>query len=755
MKTKTNPARFLVAMAVLLCIVLLGACSLFQKPGTSKLLLKLSFTLEPARARDMTPQAKQARTARTITPSDSWKIAQYNIDGLHSDGTSVSLKSAETSLNLQLKPGDWAFTVKAFTQAGQEVACGTQSARLQPGRSATLVVNLLPLEGNGSLELSISSSYPLAQGEKITGSLNFLGLPGHPDSGESPPIPIEIQPGQSVLTLPSVQAGYHELSLCLVDSNNDPSGGLAEVVLVLAGFQTKASCTVEVGASGLSFSPKLADPSPLSTPVCSVKHVLARGSSIAPLVVLTDGGPAEEISSSWYFNGRKHGSSLSVSSGGILPATTLVCPPTQETFGLSKLQASFIGRSTVSGRAVSTSVSYDLIDGPAGSWSSWVSGYDYRAAVGPSLFRGDSDGDNGTGNKASVRGLASSPQGLVAIAGLDSDSALHAFVSPAGQEVGAGGAGDSEPSKLPPSASWMRLWRDQIKVEGSAKNADVLAFSCDGSHLAATQSGSTAGWLKIYALDAGGDIQSTFTTTPNLGAPTGLRELKALCFSNDSARLYTIGSPDQTIFSYAEDGQTWVCRSTLAIPEAGAGSQNLKDLEVTTSGAIVVSSGEASKLFVFNDDGTGLLSLGQTIVPGTGSHILNSPSSIAASLVCDRFYVLNDKDEILIYGRAETAAPYSLQSGLKLPTNVSGASCLSVGSASPDSSEEILCVVGGADVGFYKVDAAGNFVGSDSIRPDAGNASGLGGASAVCHSGVTFFVGGGSSGMVSVLSAGE
>lgn len=755
MKIKTTPARLLVALAVLLCTVLLGACSLFQKRGTAKLLLKLTFTLEPGSVRSMTPQAGQAGTARTITPSDSWKIAQYSIDGLHSDGTSVSLKSAETSLNLQLKPGDWVFTVEALTQAGQEVACGTQSARLQPGRSAILVVNLLPLEGSGSLELSISSSYPLSAGEKIAGSLNFLGLPGYPDTDESPSVPIEIQPGQSVFSLPSVRAGYHELSLCLIDSDNNPSGGLAEVVLVLAGFQTKASCTVEVGFSGLSFSPKLVDPSPLSAPVCSVNHVLAHGTSVAPLVVLTGGEQAGEISASWYFNGRKHGSGLVVSPGGLLPADTLACPPAPESSGLSKLQASFIGRSTASGRAVSTSVSYDLIDGPAGSWSRWVAGYDYRASAGPSLFRQDCESDSGTGNKVSVRGLASSPQGLVAIAGLDSDSALHVFVAPAGIEVGAGESGGTGASKLPPSASWMRLWRDQIKVEGSAKNADVLAFSFDGRHLAATQAGSTAGWLKIYALDAGGDILSTFTTTPNLGAPDGLRELKALCFSNDGARLYAIGSPGQTIFSYAEDGQTWSCRSSLAIPEAGTGSQNLKDLEVTTSGAIVVSSGEASKLFVFNDDGTGIVSLGQTITPVTGNYILSSPSSIAASAVFDRFYVLNDKDEIVVYGRAEPTVPYTLQGGIKLQASVSGAACLSAGAAAPDSREEILCVTGGSEVGLYKVDAAGNFVGSDSIRPDTGNATGLGGAGAVCHDGATFFVSGGSSGMVSVLSTDE
>ncbi|MCE5255380.1 MAG: hypothetical protein LLF89_00870, partial [Spirochaetaceae bacterium] len=726
-------------LIVMVSCMQLEACSLFQKKGTTKLVIRL--TLDPNLARTMEKQASAAKTARTTVPASDWTIAHYSIEGTHSDGTVVTVDNASSSTEQQLKPGDWTFTARAFSAAGLEVANGTKSARLQPGRSATLVIMLLPLEGTGSLELSISSSYPLADGEKISGSLSYKGLPGHLGTISPDPIPIEILPGQSVFSLAAIQAGYYELGLCHFDSEGNPAGGLADIILILAGFQTKGSCTIEVGASVLGFSPVNIDPSPLETPLASVNHLLPHGGTIAPLVIPCSGDNAESLTSSWYFNGQKQSSGTPIASGGrLLPANTIACPPLNENSGLSKVQANFIEQSQASGRAASANIVYEFIGGPAGSWTSWEAGYDYRAAMGASLFRKGEESNKGAGKSSVIRAVAGSPSGLIAVSGMDIDSALHVFAAPCGAEISAGeGSGTTI---LPPSSSWIRLWRDQIRIDGSAKNEDVLAVSSDARRIAATQTGSTTGWLRIYTLDENGDQVSVFDTSIGMGAPSGLRELKALDFSSDGCRLYAISSPSQTIFSYVNDGQTWVCKTNMSIPEAGTGTKNLKDLQVTSSDAIVVVSCETSQLFIYADDGTGVLNREQTIAAeSTGGFILASPTAVAVSASRDVFYVLNNTDEILVYGRAQASDPYALLGGIRLPASVAGAKCICAGAASDGSQDEVLCVVGGDGIGFYHVDAVGHLLESDILHPDAENLAGLAEANCVCYAGGAYIIG--------------
>jgi hypothetical protein len=270
--------------------------------------------------------------------------------------------------------------------------------------------------------------------------------------------------------------------------------------------------------------------------------------------------------------------------------------------------------------------------------------------------------------------------------------------------------------------------------------------------VAATQTGSTTGWLRIYDLDPSGDIVSTFTTSPASGGPPNLRELKALRFSKDGTKLYTVSGQSKSLFAFVNSGSGWALRSTVALTDVGSSSQNVKSLEVTPSGSIVISSGETSKLFVFKDDGSGNLSLDHTIVPNTSGYILKAPSAFATSSYYDGFYVLNDGKEVLLYTRSEPSKAYTLRMGIPLESSVANADSLSVLDLKNGYCTEIVCVVGGTDVGLYTIDTnSGTVADSDSIHPDVPNLSGLANADTVCCDGKSFLIGGGSSGIVSVL----
>jgi hypothetical protein len=683
-------------------------------------------------------------------PSDEWKIAKYTIDGLCADGSTIALTSTNTNVSVDLKPGDWTFTVKAFTAAGQELASAIKEVNLQPNRSATISVTLLPLQGQGSLELTVTSNYALNSSDRIIGYLKYLGLPGYPKPAPGPSIPIILPYGQSVFTSSSLDAGYYELSLSIIDDHGANAVGLADLVLVLANLQTKGACTIVAGNTGTSFLPQAMDMSPLSAPIMSVKHTLSFDATIAPLAIPPSGDDFANLESSWYMNGMHTASGFTKLDPGRFASNTLFSPTFNESSGLSQVRIDVIARSADSGRTTSANSILNFIDGPTGKWSSWLAGYDYQAAMGQSIFRRGMEGNTGTGTKTTVRGLACSQEGLVVVTGMDYDSAIHAFASPSGVRIYNPNYGTLI---IPPSGSWARLWRDQFKVDGSAKNADVVVVSKDGLHVAATQTGSTTGWLRIYDLDPSGEIVSTFTTSPASGGPPNLRELKALRFSDNGTKLYAVSGQTKSLFAFANNGSSWSLRSTVALTDVGSSSQNVRAMEVTPSGSIVISSGETSKLFVFKDDGSGNLSLDHTIVPNTSGYILKAPSAFAISSYYDGFYVLNDGKEVLLYTRSEPSSAYTLHMGIPLEPSVANADSLSVLDLQNGYCTEILCVVGGTDVGLYKIDTySGTVADSDSIHPDALNLSGLANADTVCCDGKSFIIGGGSSGIVSIVA---
>ena len=741
-------------LALMLLALLFVGCSVFQKSGNSKLSFKLQ--LEPSLARATQPNVSKmlqretsSNGSKSIMPSNEWRIAKYTIDGLHSDGSTITLTSTTTSVSADLKPGDWTFTVKAFTAAGQELASAVQEANLQPNRSATISVTLLPLQGQGSLELTVTSNYALSSSELITGYLKYMGLPGYPKPTSPPSIPIILPYGQSVFTSSSLDAGYYELGLSIRDSSGVEAVGLADVVLVLTGMQTKGACKIEAGDTSISFSPQAIDLSPLSAPTISVRHMLSYDARIASLAIPPSGNEFANLETSWYMNGSNLGSNFTKLDPGRFPSNTLFFPAVTEAPGLSQVRIDLIARSADTGRTTSAYTLLDFIEGPQGKWSTWFASYDYRAAMGQSVFRRGVEGNTGTGTKTAIRGLACSQEGLVVVTGMDYDSAIHTFASPSGVRIGNPNYGTL---MIPPNGSWVRLWRDQFKVDGGTKNADVVVVSKDGLHIAATQTGSTTGWLRIYDLDPSGEIVSTFTTSPASGGPSNLRELKALRFSDNGTKLYAVSGQSKSLFAFANDGSGWSLRSTLALTDIGSSSQNVRALEVTPSGNIVISSAETSKLFVFKEDESGNLSLDHTIVPNTSGYILKAPSALAISSYYDGFYVLNDGKEVLLYTRSEPSKAYTLHMGIPLEPSVANADSISALDLMDGYGTESLCVVGGTDVGLYNINTySSTLADSDLIHPDARNLTGLANADTDCCDGKSFIIGGGSSGVVSVI----
>jgi len=90
--------------------------------------------------------------------------------------------------------------------------------------------------------------------------------------------------------------------------------------------------------------------------------------------------------------------------------------------------------------------------------------------------------------------------------------------------------------------------------------------------------------------------------------------------------------------------------------------------------------------------------------------------------------------------------------GIPLEPSVANADSISALDLMDGYGTESLCVVGGTDVGLYNINTySSTLADSDLIHPDARNLTGLANADTVCCDGKSFIIGGGSSGVVSVI----
>ena len=739
--------KILVVPWVLAATALACACTGFQNNRLGTLALKLSLDTVASLPKNVPGQKNGGM--KSITPAEPWNPSRYAISGAGPGGAEFSVESSKTSSEIKLVPGEWSITVHAFSSVQKEVASGTSLCILQPGRTTASQIVLLPLEGTGDLTLSISKNFEIPAGGRISGELEYKGLPGHPASSGQDPLPIDIPAEQTSITFQGIPAGHYTAVVKLSDSEGMIAGGFAETILVMAGFLTEGTCTITMGSPLIGVTTLPFPSSPLPTPMLSVNYTTSKYHAFLPLAVSRHTGiEDEEIARRWFINGEDMGYGVKVTGNfGKLPSSTVVFPPhTEFSCPVSLMRTDYVEEAAETFQTGSASLLANIGSPIEDGNYAWRASYDYASASGPALHESASSFNCGTNAPFMVKAVAGSPSGLIVASGLDKEGAIHAFAAGYGAELDP--ATSIEISTLSIDAAWIRLWRDEIKIGGTIKNADRLAISDNGDFIAAAS--SVSNWLRVYALDVDGNILDFFdltSSTPNMG---DFSNIKALCFSEDGSKLYAAANSPEAVYSFAIDRSGVSFASRLALERVTTSSLMLQDLKVTCSGMIAATSRDASRVYLIKDEsGLSLETTAARAADGSGPYY---PSSIAVSTEGDALYVLCNGDRVICFARENPSSPYAQVSAFSLPLAAEGSSCLNAGKNQGET-PDILFASGGPNLAFMEMGIDRTPSNCNSLAPLPENETGIAAANGAGFVRGAFVLAGGSTGKVSVFGA--
>lgn len=720
-----------IALLCMLIGILCWGCGGIQQQGKSILAIKLNT--DTAFAGPAAREAEVAGAKKAITPAAAWTPSTFTIAGEGPGGAVFEVESAAKNAEVHIIPGEWLISAKGFAAGGIQVAAGSSACTLQAGRTTAVSLVLYPLAGVGNLEITVSMNLVPAAGARLAGELVYCGLPGSQPPAERTARPIDAPAEQPAISFAGIEAGHYALSLRLLDSDGVVSGGSADSVVVAAGFTTSGTCAIELGTPTAEVSAAVFSNEPLPPPLLSVSHRVAASKCPMPLAISrasAQGG--EAIGARWYLNGVSAGAGIAVADGsGILPEGIVAFPQAANSPQVSLMRADLVEEAAVSLRTGSASTALLADCAPGDAQVGWKASYDFEAAIDGSLY---DTGANGTGKGLSymAKAVAASPSGLVAVSGLDEEGAIHVFAAGYGAPLQT--APPSGANALPLNASWIRLWRDRIKIDGTVKSADKLAISPDGRYIAAASTLSS--WIAVYELGGHGTPGTCKSFQASTAGIADFGNIKGLCFSPDSARLYAASNKDGRVYAFNMGlEQLSVASSCLSWTRDGTENYDFQAIETTVSGAVIVASDERSRIAIFQD--------GENLAtPATlqGAYNVSEPfhpSALAIAPDGDAFYVLCGGNRVLRYDRDESG--YAYTSTFALGAEAKGAQYLAAG-AGWAGSRPMIAVAGGSAMVIYEPDPEPEKTVTHVCVPDAGDSMGIASPSGLGFARGAFFL---------------
>lgn len=239
---------------------------------------------------------------RTLSPTLNMDVGSYKVVLKKGAVEKTSDLAAGASLSISLEAGDWTLQVDAYNKDAVPVKIGTGSAAftIQVGKSVAVPVTVVPLTGNGTLELgAVWTGLGLAS-PKVEGLLTA--------KGSSVPVKhLFTVTGESAsLNLTTVAAGYYTLKVDLYDGTKLVHSGV-EAVRIVAGASTKGtfafSGTVGEGSVSLVVSVDLKIPMQVS--ISGIGDSVKIGTPIALKAASDKAGVTWE----WMLNGQTVGTS--------------------------------------------------------------------------------------------------------------------------------------------------------------------------------------------------------------------------------------------------------------------------------------------------------------------------------------------------------------------------------------------------------------------------------------------------------------
>jgi len=550
-KKANNTGRLYCIVLAVIIIVFSASCDLFAPKGN----IEVTIIQKLDDGRGLAPPID-------ITP------ASYTITGTGPSGATFTQSVASTKTTISnLQSSTWTITVHAFNAEGKEIAAGTATADLTAGATVPVAVTVVPLSGNGILNITLEWPSGVVTNPAVTASLTPLG-----GGSAIPPSSSSVGATTASLSWSSVAAGGYALAIQLKDGDTFLAGKADSVMIlkdqIVSGSYVWTDDDKLGGGISVTITPQMEIPLAVSINGSPSSYLTLNEGETMALTASVDGNPAG-VSYAWYVNGVNQNNT----------ANNLTV---DSTWPAREYQIDVIATAPALGRAGSASICLTLLSSQAvAEWARTVSS-------GRSTSRFAGAAVDGTGN--------------IYAAGYQQGTDRYAY----GSDVSAKGASASSNSVLVKyDASGTAQWARTVSAGSGSSQFSSVAVDAAGNVYA-------AGWQEgtgIYTYGSGVSIAGTSV----------FNNIVLVKYASDGtaqwARTVSAGSGSSQFSSVAVDAAGNVY---------AAGWQEGTGIYTYGNGVSIAGTSASSNVVLVKYNASGTAQWARTVSAGSGSSLFSS-----------------------------------------------------------------------------------------------------------------------------------
>jgi hypothetical protein len=250
--------------------------------------------------------------AMTLLPPIDMEAASYVVSGVGPGQKTFQETTTTGQVTVsELPHGPWTITVEVLNAGSTVIARGVGTVTVNAGKTASLQITVLPLEGYGTLQLTVNWTAADIQNATVVAQLL-------PVSGAAIPLSFSIpSAGTATCTRTNIGTGYYTLTVELRDSGVLAMGAMevARIVKdqITSGMFDFTQINVATGSIEVNITPVLDDP--ITVTLSGQQATLTEGGQMTVSASVPAG--TGNVVCAWYLNGisKATGTSYTVGAG--------------------------------------------------------------------------------------------------------------------------------------------------------------------------------------------------------------------------------------------------------------------------------------------------------------------------------------------------------------------------------------------------------------------------------------------------------
>ena len=256
-------------------------------------------------------------TSKSLLPPIDMNPASYVVSGSGPEGSTfkpVTPSASSPVIVSNLKYGDWTVTVDALNAAGTIIGRGQQAATIQTGQNTPVSVTVKPLDGYGTLNLTViwnpaAVGIPTISAQLVPAAGSTLDLSFSSST-----------PGTGTYSSSTIPTGYYTLVLQLQDNGVLVMGAVETVRIVKDQVTSGSFDFQQVNSTGgqitVNITPEMSNP--IAVTLSGQTAQITQGSSMTVTASVPAG--TGNVVCAWYINGVSKATGPSYTLGSTLPA---------------------------------------------------------------------------------------------------------------------------------------------------------------------------------------------------------------------------------------------------------------------------------------------------------------------------------------------------------------------------------------------------------------------------------------------------